>query len=435
MLFLLFTLFCSTPTLAAEDKGFVIPVAGKNEMPLALAKPHLPGGDPDMVADMIWGTVFHDLELTGYFKLLDPNLFLEQNKGVEPGTFSFSDWTEKPVSAHALVKIRVLPTGHADCDPGGKKMCVDVYSYYAISGEKLAAKRFRAPKEHARYLGHEAANVIVMSVTGESSIFGMRIAAVGSQGGNKEVFLMDIDGKGVTKVTRNGSINLSPAWSPDGKQIAWTSYRRGNPDLYVKNLVSGRARVVSNKLGINVSAAFSPDGKLALVRSLDGDSDIFIIDPDTGKELKRVTSGGGIDVSPSFSKDGSKLLYASERSGGSQVYLYDMNTGQNKRITYMGDFNTDPVFSPDGTKIAFVGRNRGFNVYVTDLEGGTPQPITGDMGDNEDPSWSPDGKYLLFSSTRSGRSEIWLSTIDGNHQIPITRSGGWTQPTWAPVEY
>ena len=58
--------------------------------------------------------------------------------------------------------------------------------------------------------------------------------------------------------------------------------------------------------------------------------------------------------------------------------------------------------------------------------------VTQDMGDNEDPTWSPDSNYVVFSSTRTGRSELWISTADGRHHAKITNSGGWTQPSWAP---
>ncbi len=432
-LFLLLATLCvGAPALAQSPVG-LITVAGGNDIPLAIPPPQTPSGDAEGVASEIYDTLYRDLEISGYFSIVNPDAYIEQGKGVEPGTFEFKDWTFLKVSV--LVKTRVLPAGDTTCDPGGKKSCADVFVYYVVTGDKLVQKRFRAEGKSARYMGHAMANAVILSVTGKKGIFGSQIAAVGSQSGNKEIYVLDIDGHGVTNVTRNGSINLSPSWSPDGRSLAWTSYKKSNPDLYVKDLGSGRTRVVSNKRGINTSPAFHPSGKsIALTRSADGDSDVFIVDANSGEQLQQVTKGGGIDVSPNFSSDGGLLAFASERSGGSQVYINDMATGDSKRVTFVGDFNGDPVISPDGTKLAFVARSSGgFDVLVCDIDGRNPIRITQDMGDNEDPSWSPDSTYLIFSSTRNGRSEIWLSTADGRHQMPITRSGGWTQPTWSPI--
>lgn len=428
-LFLICGLWLSTQ---ARAQGFVIEVPGGNDVPMALPAPQTPSGDPGGLASEIYDTLYRDLELSGYFTIVDPDAYIEQGKGVEPGTFEFSDWSFLKVAV--LVKTRVLPAGDTTCDPGGQKVCADVFVYYVVSGDTLLKTRYRAEGKSARHLGHRVANAVVLAVTGRKGFFGAQIAAVGSQGGNKEIYVMDIDGKGVMPVTRNGSINLSPAWSPDGRSLAWTSYKKSNPDLYVKDLVSGRTRVLSNHKGINTSPAYHPGGtKLALARSEDGDSDIYLVDQKTGNQLERITKGGGIDVSPNFSADGSKIAFASERSGGSQIYMTELGSGDTSRITFVGDFNTDPVISPNGDKLAFVGRSEGgFDVFVAEIGGRNVMRITQDMGDNEDPAWSPDGMYLVFSSTRNGRSEIWLSTADGRHQLPVTRSGGWTQPTWSP---
>ena len=116
------------------------------------------------------------------------------------------------------------------------------------TGQKLAAKRFKVEAASPRYLGHAIANQVVQSTTGSPGIFGTRLAVVGSKSGNKEIYLIGLDGHDVQAVTRNGAINLSPAWSPDGKQIAWTSYKKANPVLYVKDLVTGRTRTISNSV-------------------------------------------------------------------------------------------------------------------------------------------------------------------------------------------
>ncbi len=418
--------------LSASAQSIVIQIPGAANIPLALPHPDVAGGASTDVADQVWQAVRLDLDSSGYFEIQDPSGYVEKDGGVEPGQFDMSAWTL--LRTTVLVKTRVLAAGDPDCDPGGSRACADVYVYHVPTGDKLTAKRFRAPPASSRHLGHAIANHVLFVTTGSKGWFGSRIAAVGNRSGNKEIYVLDTDGYGVQPVTRNGAINLSPAWSPDGAEIAWTSYKRANPDVYVKELASGRTRTISNVKGVNTSADFAPDGRtVAVARSVEGDSDIFVVDSRTGALVERLTSGGGIDVSPDFSPDGSRIAFASERSGGSQVYVAPSSGGDANRVTFDGDFNVDPVIAPNGSKIAYVGRSQGgFDLYVCDPDGRNSVRLTQDMGDNEDPSWSPDSKYLVFSSTRTGKSDLWITTADGRHQTRITTTGGWTQPAWMP---
>jgi len=425
-----FSLLIAALVSVAHAQGFHFQVEAGVEIPLAVPAASAPHGDMGGKVAEVRDTVANDLQLTGRFEFIDPLAYIDRG-GVKPGSFDMADWTA--LDATLLVKTEVMPGGAGDCPPS-PKMCADAYVYYVLSGEQVLARRFQAAPKYARHLGHKIADAVMMAALGEPGFFGTRIAAVGSQGGNKEIYVLGIDGKDVSPVTNNGSINLSPAWSPDGNAISWTSYKNSNPDVYLKDLRSGRTRILSNRMGINVSPTFSPDGgSVAVARTAGADSDLFLIDSRTGELRQRLTTGGGIDVSPSFAPDGKKVAFASERSGGAQIYLMDLTTGGSERVTYTGDFNTDPVISPTGDKIAFVSRAPGgFDIVVVDIDGRNPVRITQDMADNEDPAWSPDGRYLVFSSTRNGRSELWISTADGRHQRAITRTGGWTQPTWGP---
>lgn len=411
---------------AQEAPGFQITVKpGDKAYPFALPMPIALRGADDAQVRELRSVLERDLAMTGYFEIIDPDAYLDTTGQVEPGTFPFEPWRKIKSVALAKTRLQRHPDG----------LAADVYLYDVAVGEKIIAKRFIGDPDDLRYLGHRIADEILLALTGEKGIFGARIAAVGSRTGNKEVYVMDIDGHGVHAVTRNGSINLSPAWSPDGRGIAWTSYKRGNPDLYAKELASGRTRVLSNREGINTGAAYSPDGRyIALARSAGGDSDIYVIDATTGRDVNRITRGGGIDVAPDFSPDGAEIAFSSERSGGSQIFVADLSTGATRRVTFSGTFNFDPVWSPDGQRIAFVGRHGNFDIFVVDADGSNMTRVTQDQGDNEDPSWSDDGRYLVFSSDRRGRKEIWMSTPDGRHQVAITDGhGGWTQPTWAPI--
>ncbi len=420
-------LLVSAPALAVT---FEVPVQGSQELTLAVAEPVATSSAAGLGA-RVADVVRRDLDLTGYFDLVDPAAQIDRSAGVEPGTFTFSDWTA--LRASALAKLRVLPAGDRSCDPAGQKACVDVYIYDVNGGELLAKKRVRAAPDQPVTIGHAVADEILFALVGERGPFQGVLAAVGEQSGNKEIYVLGLGGEAPRPVTRNGSINLSPAWGPSGSSLAWTSYKAGNPDLYVKDLRTGAVRTLSALPGVNISPAFSPDGKLvALARSEGADTDLVLIDAATGTLVRKLTSGGGIDVGPSFSPDGTRVIFSSERSGGSSIYEVPVTGGEPRRVTPFAGFFTDPVYSPDGTRVAFVSRKGGFDVLVCNTDGSGLVRITQDQGDNEDPTWSPDGRYLAFSSTRGGRKRLWVSTANGRHQVPITESAGWSQPTWLP---
>ncbi len=418
-----------SPSVAAREKtptieGMVVDVnkPGGRNLPLALPNPR---GPADVSAE-IRAVIQRDLEISGYFRLLDPAAYIEgPNAGVKPGQFKYTDW-DVP-GATALVKTLVQEEGD--------KISAEVWVYDVPGRKKLGAKRLTARADQARLLGHWMSNEVLRYVTGEPGIFNTRFACVTKAGGNKEIALVDIDGVKVRPITHNGSINLQPAWAPNGRQLAYTSYRSGNPDLYIFDLAAGRSIRRSARPGINVGAAFSPSGKhLALTLSNGGNSDLWVLDPTSGQKTSRLTRAPGIDVSPSYSPDGTQVAFASERSGGVQIYVMPTGGGPAKRITFQGHHNTDPAWSPKGDRIAFVSRDKDFDVFTTRPDGSGTVRLTQYQGDNEDPTWSPDGRYVAFSSTRSGSPHIWVSTADGVHQVQITRgTGTFTNPAWSPA--
>ena len=397
---------------------------GAKNLPLALPKPT--GGRPE--ADAFWRAVWRDLEISGYFHLVDADAYIEPaTAGVRPGTFSFDDWS---ISDTVVLAKTVLST-----DEG--KIRSEVWIYDVPGGAKIGAKAFTGNDDQVRRLAHRVADEIIFRVTGTRSIFNTRFAAINKGTGNKEVYVLDVDGEGIEQITRNQSINIQPGWSPGGDKLLYTSYRNDNPDLYVADLSTGRTQRLSNRQGINTGGAWSPGGdQIALTLSPNGDSDIYLIEPYSGQETAQLTRSQGIDVSPSWSPDGSMIAFVSQRSGGPQIYIMPAGGGGAERVTFEGSFNTDPSWSPTGDRIAYVtrGEDHNFDVMTVRTDGTGTIRITQRQGDNEDPSWSPDGRYLAFASSRSGDNEIWISTADGRHQSQITRgNGSWSNPAWSPV--
>lgn len=409
----------------AEDPGprynIVIGRAGDHAIPIGL--PYPKGGASQ--AQDFWNVVKRDLELTGFFTVLDPNVSLEPaDAGVEPGQFDFAAW--RPSGASALAKTVTIANG--------SNLDTQVWIYDVNGATKLDAKSFSAGSTSTRALAHRVANAILFAVTGKKGFFDTRFAFSGRFGENKEIYLCDADGYGRRSITKNGSINLNPRWSPTGSAIAYTGYAAGNPDLYVADLGKGQIRRVAAKAGINTGGAFAPGGgTLALTQTVGSDSEIFTIDAASGAAIGRLTSSPGIDVSPSWSPDGSKIAFVSERSGGPQIYVMNKDGSGAHRVSFQGSNNTSPAWSPLGDRIAFVGRDGNFDIFTVKTDGTSVVRVTQGQGDNEDPSWSPEGDYISFSSTRSGAGHIWIASADGDFQAQITSGGGgYSNPSWSP---
>lgn len=396
---------------------------GRNKVPIALPTPV--GEHPNAVD--FYGVVRRDLELSGWFEVIDNDAYIEtENTGIMPGQFNFEDW-DVP-GAVALGKMGLSAKAN-------DQVRAEVWVYDVPGRRRLGATALTVGAKSWRSLAHRVANEIIYQVTGQKGPFNTRFTYARKTSTGKEIGIVDFDGHGQRQITTNGSINLKPLWNHNGTAVSFTSYREGNPDLYVAELVQGRIRRLSSRLGINVGGSWSPDGKtMALTLAPDGNPDVYLIDPESGRQIKRLTRSGGIDVGPSWSPDGSRIAFVSERSGGAQVYSMNADGTDLKRVTFGGNFNTDPVWSPDGTQIGFVGRNSGhFDIFVVNADGSDMRRLTQDMGDNEDPSWSPDGNYIAFSSTRTGTSQIWMSTVDGQHQAQLSLGkGGFLNPNWSP---
>jgi TolB protein len=372
-------------------------------------------------------TLNGDLDLCGFFALIDAKGYAEHRDSGTPGNTSdpdFKGWAS--TGAEALV---VAEVAYKD-----RSLTLEARLYDVVNKEMIVGKRYMGEITDLSRMVHRFANEIVFALTGEQGFFQTKIVYVSAATGNKELYLMDFDGRNASRLTRHQSICLSPRFSPDGGKVAFTSYKMGNPDLFVKDLPAGAERRIAHFAGINISPAWSPDGKrLAVTLSKDGNPEIYTLFPD-GTGLTRLTNHPAIDVSPTWSPDGKRIAFVSNRGGNPQIYIMEAD-GQNvQRLTFEGNYNTHPSWSPRGDRIAFDSSFRGsHDICTIQADGSNFKILTGNMGSCEMPSWSPDGRHLVFSSSRDGGPHIFLVDAEGTRIKKLTfQPGGDSYPNWSP---
>jgi TolB protein len=315
----------------------------------------------------------------------------------------------------------------------GDQLTIEFRLFDVASRKLMTAKRYLGTSKEVRRFSHSFADEILRVFTGEKGCFTTRIAFVSTKTGNKEVSIMDWDGHNPLPLTRNGSINLNPDFSPDGREIIFTSYKRGNPDLYKRALSSTVEIPLSRRTGLNITGNWSPDGsKIALALSKDGDAEIYTIARD-GTQPVRLTINPALDLYPSWSPDGKQIVFLSDRLGKPQIFVMASDGGAVRRLTTSGSYNVNPRWSPKGDRIVYARmQGGGFQVFSINPDGTGDTQLTSE-GSNENPSWSPDGRFVTFSSKRSSGDGIYIMRSDGSAQTRISQGkGSFFQPIWSP---
>lgn len=382
-----------------------------------------PGQPPQAVADIIEA----DLARSGRFQTLSRKEFVSFPR--DEREVVFKDW--RVIKAEALVIGSITQVA-----PGRYQVQFRLYDVFKQA--QLAGLRYTVGQDMLRAVAHQIADIVYEKLTGEPGAFNTRIAYVTKEttGPKSSVYKLqvaDSDGYNPRTVVRSNEPLLSPAWSPDGRQLAYVSFEDKRSKVYVQNVADGRRQLIAEYRGINSAPAWSPDGRrLALALSKDGNPEIYLLELAT-RELRRLTNDAAIDTEPTWSPDGRYIVFTSDRAGRPQLYRMTADGRQVQRLTFEGDYNARASFAPDGRMLTLVTVSRGrFHIATLRLDNGALQVLT-DTPLDESPSFAPNGRMILYATELRGRGVLASVSSDGRvRQLYRLEEGDVREPAWSP---
>ncbi len=374
------------------------------------------------------GVITADLASSGRFDPIDERDMV--SRPTQPEQVDFGDWR--------ILDVDVLVIGRVVQD-GVDRYTVIFQLYDILRSEQLVGYRLTTSGSDLRLTTHRVADMIYEELTGIPGVFSTRIAYVTEQrNGDSRRFRLivaDADGENAQIVADSPDPLMSPAWSPDGRRLAYVSFENQQSAVYIQTLRTGTRDRVSAREGINGAPVFSPDGRmLALTLSREGgNADIYTLDLTT-QVLNRLTRDPAIDTEATWAPDGSAIYFTSDRSGGPQVYRIDPDPGSRaERVTFEGAYNARPRLSPDGRQLAVVHRDRGnYRIAVVDPRTGLTQVLSNGALD-ESPSFAPNGAVIIYATRENGRGVLSSVSTDGRIQQQIAAvAGDVREPVWSP---
>lgn len=417
--------------------SFVLPIQAKmtieitegteSSVPIAVV-PFAWRGTEEKAPVDISGIINADLSRSGYFKTLSQQDMLTQPSREED--IRFRNWQVLGQDYILIGTIR----------QAGRYFHIQFQLFDVYKEEQLLGYRLDVESKDLRRTAHQISDIVYQKLTGIQGVFSTRIAYITSvtdKNGKKRYKLQVADADGYNPITIASSSEplMSPAWSPDGKKIAYVSFENRQSGIYIQTLATGKRVKVAGFPGINGAPSWSPDGtKLAMTLSKEGSPDIYVLDLNTGSFL-RLTDSYAIDTEPSWAPDGSYLVFTSDRGGKPQLYKIPPYGGRATRLTFTGNSNAKGVISPDGKQVGMVHEENGdYRIAVMDLKTEELQILT-DGSLDESPAYAPNGSMIIYASHKGNQGLLLAVSADGRiEQKLVFNRGEVREPVWSPVK-
>jgi TolB protein len=422
----------------AQDGKIITDKGAGSLLRIAVANFKPISADPNLGAykQTFDATLYNDLTSAGLFDIVSKDMLPQATPGF-PAEINLTQWSSAPANA-AMIAFGNL-------NVQGNRIVVNGFLDDAHNTQypQIFAKQYNeeASEDNARQIAHRFADEIIFRLGGGvSGIAETKIYYVKILGPNKEIYEMDYDGANQHAITHLGTVSLSPRVAPDNSRIAFSTLGRDGFQLKMYSLLLNRIVNFNSAGGTNLSPAWSPSGQqLAFSSSRTGDPEIWISDPE-GNIAHKITAFRGPDVSPTWNpKTGAQIAWISGRSGLPQLYTMDADGSGVTRMTD-GGYATSPSWSPNGQFITFAwdrkygpGAPGGQDIYIMEIATKKWIQLTHDGGRCDFPSWSPDGRHIVYANSSDGKADhtkIMSMLTDGTQKKALTGPGA-DMPNWS----
>ena len=388
-------------------------------------------------ASTIAQVLFDDLEFEREFRMVARDTYRTIPRARSLTDLPLGAWQELGAEGVVSCSVRRQPDG---------QLRVRARLFNVRSLDSALGVEYVGSYRNVRLYAHELSDEIHRQQRGLEGVARSHVAFVSDRDSEsvlglvpnrqtKEIYVADYDGANVRRVTVGRSLNVTPAWTPDARAIAYTSYRSGQQDIVISHIYEGRLETPAggSERVHNWLPAFSPDGRqVAFNSNRDGNPDLYVMNVD-GTNLRRLTNHPAIDTSPTWSPLGHQIAFTSDRTGTPQIYVIGVDGAGLRRITFES-YCDRPTWSPSPyNEIAYTSRTSigGHDIKVVDLATNEVRQLTFGQGTNESPSYSANGRHLAFSSTRGGDKQIYTIGRDGRGLRQITYTGNNEMPSWS----